>query len=83
MKQIEFKVIYKVTVAPTVPFPSALNWDAEPIGELILCKDCKHYDGYYCHNKNWGDGHGNYAPPIKKDDGYCDWAERKEDGKTD
>ena len=46
--------------------------------ELIRCRDCKYYDGYYCHNKWWGDGHGYYTPPIKKDDGYCDWAERKE-----
>ena len=46
--------------------------------ELIRCKDCIHFDGYYCHNKNWGDGYGNYTPPIKKEDGHCDWAERKE-----
>ena len=45
--------------------------------ELIRCRDCKYYDGYYCHNKWWGDGHGYYTPPIKKDDGYCDWAERR------
>lgn len=43
--------------------------------ELIRCKDCKHWDGYYCRNKWWGDGYGNYTPPIKKEDGYCDWAE--------
>ena len=46
--------------------------------ELIRCKDCKYWDGYYCHNKKWGDGYGNYTPPIKKEDGFCDWAERKE-----
>lgn len=51
--------------------------------ELIRCKDCKHYDGYYCHNKWWGDGHGNYTPPIKSEDGFCDWAEGKENGKID
>ena len=48
-------------------------------GELIRCGDCKHFDGYYCHNKWWGDGHGNYTPPIKAEDGFCDWAERKDD----
>ena len=48
-------------------------------GELIRCKDCKYWDGYYCHNKSWGDGYGNYTPPIKREDGYCDWAERKEE----
>lgn len=25
------------------------------------------------------DGYGNYTPPIKSEDGYCDWAERKEE----
>lgn len=47
--------------------------------ELIRCKDCKHWDGYFCHNKWWGNGYGNYAPPIKKKEGFCDWAERKEE----
>lgn len=46
---------------------------------IIRCKDCKHWDGYYCHNKRWGDGYGNYTPPIKTEDGFCDWAERKEE----
>lgn len=50
--------------------------DAVPV---IRCGDCKHFDGYYCHNKWWGDGHGNYTPPIKVEDGFCDWAERKEE----
>ena len=62
-----------------------LNWildheepavDAVPV---IRCKDCIHYDGHYCHNKWWGDGYGSYTPPIKEENGYCDWAERKED----
>lgn len=48
--------------------------DAVP---AVRCNDCKHYDGYYCHNKNWGDGYGNYTPPIKAEDGFCDWAEPK------
>ena len=47
--------------------------------ELILCKECKHWDGYFCHNKLWGDGYGNYTPPIKGEDGFCDWAERREE----
>jgi len=47
------------------------------------CKDCKHWDGYFCHNPNWGDGYGNYTPPIKAEDGYCDWAERKTQNETD
>lgn len=51
--------------------------DAYYRGEIIRCEDCKCYDGYYCHNKHWGDGHGYYTPPIKKADGFCDWAERK------
>jgi hypothetical protein len=44
--------------------------------EVIRCKDCMHFDGYYCHNKWWGDGYANYTPPIKREDGFCDWAER-------
>ena len=47
--------------------------------ELIRCMDCKYYDGYYCHNKWWNDGYGNYTPPIKKEDGFCDWADRREE----
>jgi len=46
---------------------------------VIRCKDCKHYDGYYCHEKWWGNGYGNYTPPVKDEDGFCDWAERKDD----
>ena len=52
--------------------------DFIPSVELIRCKYCKWYDGYYCHNPWWGDGHGNYTPPIKQEEGFCDWAERKE-----
>lgn len=53
--------------------------DLTVAGELVRCKKCKHWDGYYCHNKWWGDGYGNYTPPIKSEDGFCDWAERKEE----
>lgn len=49
--------------------------------ELILCKNCIHFDGYYCHNKKWGDEYGNYTPPIKSEDGFCDWADRKHEEK--
>lgn len=48
-------------------------------GELIRCEHCTHWDGYFCHNKWWGDGNGNYTPPIKKEDGFCDWADRREE----
>ena len=48
--------------------------DAVPV---IRCKNCKHWDGYYCHNKWWGDGYGNYTPPIKTEKGFCDWVDRK------
>lgn len=53
--------------------------DMSKAQELIRCKDCKHWDGQFCHNKWWGDGHGAYTPPIKTEEGYCDWAERKEE----
>jgi hypothetical protein len=46
---------------------------------LTRCNDCRHWDGYFCHNKLWGDGYGNYTPPIKSEDGFCDWAERNEE----
>ncbi len=49
--------------------------DAVPV---IRCKDCKHWDGYYCHHKGYGNGYANYSPPIKSGEGFCDWAERKE-----
>ena len=49
-------------------------------GKLTRCKECKHWDGYFCHNKWWGDGYGNYTPPIKTEDGFCDWAVRKDNG---
>lgn len=48
-----------------------------PLTELIRCRDCKYYDGHYCHNKWWGDGYGDYTSPIKSKDGFCDWAERR------
>ena len=47
-----------------------LGWE-----KVTRCKDCKHWDGRYCYNKWWGDGYGNYTPPIKTEEGYCDWAE--------
>ena len=50
--------------------------DAVPV---IRCRECKYWDGHFCHNKWWGDGYGNYTPPIKREEGFCDWAERKED----
>lgn len=57
--------------------------DAVPV---VRCKDCKYFEKYkygdhlgLCHNKDYGDGWGNYPPPIKSEGGYCDWAERKEE----
>lgn len=67
----EYKLIDRVIFE----FPTV---DAEPV---IRCKYCIHFDGYYCHNKNWGDGYGNYPPPIKSEDGFCDWVDRKEERK--
>ena len=57
--------------------PPSYIW-TDNTGEIIRCKDCKHWDGYYCHNRWYGDGYGNYAPPIKSKDGFCDLAKRKE-----
>ena len=46
---------------------------------VIRCKDCKYWDEYYCRNRWYGNGYANYIPPIKTEDGFCDWAERKEE----
>ena len=80
MKPKDYEVIYKITVAPTVPFPSALNWNAEPIGELVRCKDCRWFDtkdisgtvepiGYRCKL---------VARLWREPDDFCKRAERKE-----
>ena len=70
---LNLRIRYKILEKTLRDAPSI---DAVPV---IRCKDCKHWDGYYCHNKWWGDGYGNYTPPIKNEDGFCDWAERKEE----
>lgn len=77
MKPKDSEVIYKITVAQTVPFPSALNWSIEPIGELIRCKDCKFYvpqydkKGFYCGNCQY--------MQVAEANGFCHMAERKEE----
>jgi hypothetical protein len=62
-----------------VPANDLVCLGKDKLQELIRCKDCKHWDGHYCHEKWWGNGYGNYTPPIKDEDGFCDWAERKEE----
>ena len=47
--------------------------------KVIRCKDCKYWDEYYCRNRWYGNGYANYIPPIKTEDGFCDWAKRKEE----
>ena len=77
MKQKDFEVIYKFTVAPTAPFPSALNWSVESIGELIRCKDCKHYTGRWC--AKYSKKQFDINDICKADDDFCSQAERKEE----
>ena len=79
MKPKDFEVIYKFTVAPTVPFPSALNWNAEPIGELIRCKDCGHWK--YEDSGTDGTVQGECDLMCIFSDGmfFCAGAERKEE----
>ena len=75
MKPKDFEVIYKFKAAPTVPFPSALNWSVEAIGELIRCKDCRWYAYEY-------DGYHSECDLFKMcfdQDDYCSRAERKEE----
>lgn len=66
---------YKETGCGSCRFQTVCPVDEPTIDAVpaIRCKDCKHYDGYFCHNKWWGDGYGSYTPPIKKEDGFCDW----------
>lgn len=52
---------------------------AEDIVSVIRCKYCKHYDGRYCHHKGYGDGYVHYTPPIKSEEGFCDWADKEEE----
>lgn len=74
MKPKEYEVIYKFTVTPTAPFPSALNLNAEPIGGLIRCKDCKHWQ---CDdNETYCDELGIFGTDMSS---YCSFAERKEE----
>ena len=48
--------------------------------ELIRCKECKHWDksriNYNEHVCYWG-GY------VKREDDFCSWAERKDNGETD
>lgn len=78
MKPKDFEVIYKFTVASTVPFPNTLNWNAEPIGELIRCKDCKHARKCYG-DVVWASKGGGYIYNPLGSDGFCSIAERKEE----
>lgn len=58
------------------------NWEEPvlyPIAELIRCRECMHYDGRYCHHKGYGDGYVHYTPPIKSEEGFCDWAKEREE----
>ena len=45
--------------------------------ELVMCRSCKHYDGGYCRNGRFGNGHGNYTPPIVREDFWCADGERR------
>ena len=50
---------------------------------VIRCKDCKWLDKrpnvYDCHNPRFGDGNCYYSPPYVEEDGFCSWAERREE----
>ena len=50
----------------------------EVAGELLQCKDCKYYDGRYCHNSRY-DLDALDIPLIKSEEGFCDWAKEKEE----
>lgn len=65
---IRYKLFERVVESVTI---------VDSVRVLVRCKDCKYWDGYYCHNKGWGDGNAHYAPPIKTEDGFCDWGRWK------
>lgn len=44
-------------------------------GELIRCKDCVHYKGYWCCDA-WNNSPGF---PVVTEDGFCNMAERRTD----
>ena len=44
------------------------------ISELVRCKDCKYWMADYNHICTAASGY-----TIKSGDGFCDWAERRED----
>jgi hypothetical protein len=43
---------------------------AEVVGELVRCKDCKHRNGSAC----------DYSAVWLRENGFCQWGERSEDG---
>lgn len=45
------------------------------VGEIVRCKDCKHWDG-----KTLCDAPGSYVPRYAED--FCSQAERREDDKS-
>ena len=78
MKPKDFEVIYKITIASAVPFPSALNWNAEAIGELIRCKDCKHCNREMAVGEWEGSCRYWNTHSVMLND-FCSRAERKDD----
>lgn len=44
------------------------GFSAEAVGELVRCKDCKHYDGRPCGKVDW----------YNSADDFCSRGERKE-----
>ena len=52
--------------------------------EVVRCEDCWFYERLNsacgnCHGERWGNGFGNYPPPVVGIDGFCKWGERRED----
>ena len=45
-------------------------------GEIVRCRDCKHYENYTCNSWQW---HNWDAPIEVEPDGFCAWGERRKD----
>ncbi len=71
MKPKVFEVIYRFTVTPSAPVPSILNWNTEPIDELIRCKDCKY------NPKTSYTGCPMASISGRTEGDYCSWADRR------
>ncbi len=76
-KLFEIMTDFDTKTIPSFTITDKYGHTAEYV-KVTRCKDCKNYDGWYCHHKGYGDGYAHYTPPIKSEEGFCDWAKERE-----